>query len=292
MKIIFSRKGFDTSNGGFPNLILPDGTMFAIPIPDKKQKFRYGNLDFTYEGENIFKIINDVTNNRIKYSSKKKKRVVTKSIDYCTSAFTAHNDPFFHKEFGYFLGQQYSAQGHLDKNNVGKGDLFLFFGNFREIEKDDGQWQFVRNKYVRHVLFGWLQIDNVTNLNDFSQKEKLLQTYPFLESHPHINYNYPKNTLYSPSTKAMEINGTKLGVKGSGQFKYSASINIGDPCKQRLTAWVLSNIIDSEEYFSRKVNIVDLYNKYNLIELPRTIWQEIILDMPSQKAISLLQKWF
>ena len=33
MKIILSRKGFDSSNGGCPSPILPDGTLLSMPIP-------------------------------------------------------------------------------------------------------------------------------------------------------------------------------------------------------------------------------------------------------------------
>ena len=33
MKIILSRKGFDSSNGGCPSPIMPDGTLLSMPIP-------------------------------------------------------------------------------------------------------------------------------------------------------------------------------------------------------------------------------------------------------------------
>ena len=38
MKVIFSRKGFDSSYGGFPSIILPDGQMISFPIPEKGKK--------------------------------------------------------------------------------------------------------------------------------------------------------------------------------------------------------------------------------------------------------------
>lgn len=38
MKIILSRKGFDSENGGYPSPILPDGSLLSIPIP-----FAYNN---------------------------------------------------------------------------------------------------------------------------------------------------------------------------------------------------------------------------------------------------------
>ena len=33
MKIILSRKGFDSTYGGYPSPILPDGNMVSLPIP-------------------------------------------------------------------------------------------------------------------------------------------------------------------------------------------------------------------------------------------------------------------
>ncbi|MBO4456467.1 MAG: hypothetical protein J5802_01965 [Butyrivibrio sp.] len=33
MKIILSRKGFDSTNGGCASPIMPDGTLLSMPIP-------------------------------------------------------------------------------------------------------------------------------------------------------------------------------------------------------------------------------------------------------------------
>ena len=51
MKVILSRKGFDSKNGGYPNPILPDGRMVSLPIPIKYEHICYNNLrlrDTTY----------------------------------------------------------------------------------------------------------------------------------------------------------------------------------------------------------------------------------------------------
>ena len=42
MKVILSRKGFDSSNGGCPSPIMPDGTLLSMPIPS--------NDDIGYDG--------------------------------------------------------------------------------------------------------------------------------------------------------------------------------------------------------------------------------------------------
>ena len=41
MKVIFSRKGFDSGFGGMPSPVLPDGTMLSMPIPSKGDLVHY-----------------------------------------------------------------------------------------------------------------------------------------------------------------------------------------------------------------------------------------------------------
>lgn len=38
MKIILSRKGFDTNSGGFASPIFPNKTCYSVPIPSKLNK--------------------------------------------------------------------------------------------------------------------------------------------------------------------------------------------------------------------------------------------------------------
>ena len=45
MKIILSRKGFDSQYGGQPSPILPDGTLLSFPIPSSDNVF-YKDLDY------------------------------------------------------------------------------------------------------------------------------------------------------------------------------------------------------------------------------------------------------
>ena len=46
MKIILSRKGFDSSNGGIPSPILPDGTLLSLPIPGKFDNLSFDDLNY------------------------------------------------------------------------------------------------------------------------------------------------------------------------------------------------------------------------------------------------------
>ena len=44
MKLILSRKGFDSSSGGYPSPIFPDDTLCSLPIPDCYSKIKYSDI--------------------------------------------------------------------------------------------------------------------------------------------------------------------------------------------------------------------------------------------------------
>ena len=44
MRLVISRKGFDSTAGGCASPILPDGTMVSLPIPDEESGVRYGDI--------------------------------------------------------------------------------------------------------------------------------------------------------------------------------------------------------------------------------------------------------
>ena len=44
MKVILSRKGFDSSNGGYPSPIFPDGQITSLPIPGSSPSTNIGEL--------------------------------------------------------------------------------------------------------------------------------------------------------------------------------------------------------------------------------------------------------
>ena len=63
MRLILSRKGFDTSCGGCPSPILPDGRMVSLPIPDARSPIRYGDIRW---GEyDLGALVGDLTRGRI-----------------------------------------------------------------------------------------------------------------------------------------------------------------------------------------------------------------------------------
>ena len=58
MKIILSRKGFDSSNGGISSPILPDGTLLSLPIPGKFDNLSFDDLNYNgVSFSNILRLI-------------------------------------------------------------------------------------------------------------------------------------------------------------------------------------------------------------------------------------------
>jgi Nucleotide modification associated domain 3 len=94
------------------------------------------------------------------------------------------------------FGQVSSAQGHLGNQGVGPGDIFLFFGWFRQAERREGQqWRFVPGTSDIHSLFGWLQVGEIVAVNPTS-----IPALPvWMHDHPHVAFAAQMsigNTLY------------------------------------------------------------------------------------------------
>ena len=114
MKIILSRKGFDSANGGIVSPIFEDGTMISFPIPSGDTD-TYDSL--YYNGIPYSKILHDLRH---------------KGGNHC------HVDPDLDlsrraKEIdGWFpaFGQRDSAASYLKNLGVAPGDIFLFFWKF------------------------------------------------------------------------------------------------------------------------------------------------------------------
>lgn len=126
MKLIFSRKGFDSAAGGCPSPII-DGRPLSMPIPAS------ASSTTTYSNLGLGKIVDQITRGRIAGDA------------------LCHHDPMFH-EGECLLGQCGAAQSHLARHGVGPGDLFLFFGLFAE----------PGTRERHHRIFGYLKVRSAT----------------------------------------------------------------------------------------------------------------------------------
>ncbi len=192
MKIIFSRKGFDSKAGGFPSLIFPDNQLFSIPIPSSTSHCDYSRLTFKYRDEPIQNILNQVTKNKIHNGSRHE-------CNYAQAVQGCHHDPMFIKEKNRFsLGQTSGAKSHLRKQGIKPDDIFLFYGWFKRISLIDGNWRYVKSERDLHLIWSWMTVDEVIKLDNSDQRNSALNKFPELSVHPHMakDCSWKPNTIY------------------------------------------------------------------------------------------------
>jgi hypothetical protein len=217
MKIILSRKGFDSSYGGMASPILPDGTLLSMPIPSSNPNAnKY--TDMTYDNKSYLQILTELK--------------PTFKYEYC------HLDPDIrigckNREGNWIslFGQCGAAQGHLINQSVNSGDIFLFFGWFRQVELINGKLRFVRNAPNLNVIFGYMQIQEI--IYDIEK----IKSYSW---HPHSNEDHlyrSNNCLYS-AKKSFSLD---ENLNGYGVLNYHNKRVLTKPGYTR-TRWNLPDI--------------------------------------------------
>ena len=188
MKVILSRKGFDSQCGKQANPILPDGTLLSFPIPDKDDNLTFS--DVKWNGQSYIDIIRSL-----------KPRTELEDESHC------HLDPDLRKEsitrkngWQPAFGQTGSSLTELRNHNIKVGDLFLFFGWFKETEYRNGRLQYKYKARDLHVIYGYMQIGDII--------ESYNKVPDWLKYHAHSNYqkyesawNRNMNAIYLPSDK-------------------------------------------------------------------------------------------
>lgn len=150
--------------------------MLSIPIPIKEDsglKF----CELTYQGISYIEILKML--NPKMYETYK----------YC------HLDPDIRQNIRKVdsrwkaaFGQISSSETHLENQGVGIGDVFLFFGWFKETEFNNGILQYKENALDKQVLFGYLQVEEIYKGNSIKT----------IDWHPHSNQlflNKANNTI-------------------------------------------------------------------------------------------------
>lgn len=172
MKVILSRKGFDSKYGGYPSPVLPDGRMVSLPIP-VSDGICYSSL--TLDDSTYYELMRQLKP-RIRHSGK---------WHELSEDTECHLDPDIcrdmmprQREWRACFGQVDAAQSHLENENVGVGDLFLFFGWFRRAEKARKRLKFIGPHL--QVIFGYLQIGQIVPCDGAYRAPE------WMCSHPHL----------------------------------------------------------------------------------------------------------
>ena len=202
MKVILSRKGFDSSNGGCPSPIMPDDTLLSLPIPADDG---IGYEELSFRGIKYSDLLSQL-NPRRKY--------IKSHLDPDIREGIRLKEPSFWKPA---FGQIGASQGLLANAKVEVGDLFLFFGWFRRIEQHNGAYRYVRKEEDDfyhgadlHVIYGYLQIGEI-----LTSKDRIAEYH----WHPHASstrVEISSNTLYLPTERLSFL----PGYQGYGVFDY------------------------------------------------------------------------
>lgn len=179
MKVILSRKGFDSQYGGYPSPILPDGRMISLPIPsDEEKPIHYSDLkiDRTTTYYDIMKELEP----EIKYDDEWHR---------LTERTKCHLDPDVYRNvrkrnehWKAIFGQIDAAQTHLDNEGVKEGDIFLFFSTFRQTEYEGGRSNFVPEDPKIHIIFGYLQIGEIKKIGPNTKCPSWMDYHPHTDS--------------------------------------------------------------------------------------------------------------
>jgi hypothetical protein len=201
MKLILSRKGFDSASGGIPSPVLPEGFLCSLPIPsDERPRLR----EVFWQGRSLSEIVNEVAYGRI------------------SPECGVHLDPDLREDarprppsWIPSFGQAGAAQAHLENRGVGSGDLFLFFGWFRRTVHVNGQLAFDRTARDRHVLFGWLQVGRV--LRPTGRRASIPS---WAAEHPHVQSadRLPANNTLYVAREFLDLPGLATRLPGAGIF--------------------------------------------------------------------------
>lgn len=232
---------------------MPDGTLLSMPIPSKDAA---SYEDLCYNGE--------------KYSDILKQLNPRKSFDHC------HIDPDIRDNnrveavdgWKPAFGQSEAAQGLLSNAGVEKGDIFLFFGWFRQVEKHNGSYRFVSRKNGgfydhadMHIIYGYMQIE------DIFVKSEDISKYPW---HPHsrkTSSHIGANAIYTPSDKLSLI----PELKGYGTFSYRKDRILTMEGKRRGT-WNDLPFLRPEHTYGKHKNSAKGEGLYY-----NGIWQELVV---------------
>jgi hypothetical protein len=219
MKVVLSRKGFDSHAGGCASPILPDGRLLSLPIPEEGSGVSYGDLrletDMSYF-DLMALLIPLCRSGRV---------TCTLGRSTVGRSTECHLDPDLVRTVrqrgngwkGAF-GQIGAAQRHLENQGVEKDDLFLFFGWFRFTEQYDTRLRFSRHcKNGMHVIFGYLQIGEILRIGVGSPVPAWLQGHPHLAPHRITSVS---NSIYL----ARDRLSWNHRLPGYGVFRYDDSL--------------------------------------------------------------------
>jgi hypothetical protein len=221
MKIILSRKGFDSSAGGYPSPHLVDsGRLVSFPIPEDEKV----NTGVYY------------SNLRVDQNHTYLDLMEQLGIKKYSKGTYIHLDPDInasviqrHVEWRGIFGQSSAAQSHLARKYIQVGDVFLFFGWFKDAVRTATGYRYV-NGTQRHIIWGYMQVGEIEPIDEAGQYDS------WKLHHPHyMCRDRDMNTAYIAAT-TLSFN---KSIPGCGTFNYDNSLVLTQVGQRKRSIWKL-----------------------------------------------------
>lgn len=243
---------------------MPDGTMVSFPIPSEIDNNTFD--DFNYKGYSYTDILND--------------------LGYKGNTKHCHADPDLSpkrrnsKITGWFpaFGQIGAAATYLFNQKIEEGDMFLFFGNFHQVQQEDNHFKYVKNSGDFYkdsdiqVVWGYLQIGEV--ISEITEQKKV-HWHP----HSHVDRMNCKSNIIYKATDRLSFDNS---LPGAGVLKYDIKRVLTAYGKTKAT-WIKNSVYDVNNICANRKN--NARNKRTGIYYSG-IWQELVL-----KESSKSMKW-
>lgn len=207
-KVILSRKGFDEKSGGNASVI-QNGRFVPFPIPSAESGLYYRDLFF----DNRFLFLDVMRDLGINQYSE------------------CHLDPDLigsvlpnrDADWKPAFGQAGTAEGILRNEEIGEGDIFIFFGWYKNIERVGNRFRYREGSSKStgfHSIFGYLEVGRRIDLSSMNAMIPAC-----FARHPHV---YERSRLKGPNSLYISSNQLSFdhSKPGGGAFRFNDALKL------------------------------------------------------------------
>ena len=235
-RIVLSRKGSDSAWGGRPSLRV-GRELISLPIPESASRARAA----------------EVSGVGVRYGELPAHPRIGALHDHLRKMDArryVHLDPDLRPELRpaagraratrreRLFGQEGAAERHLRNQEIGPGDLFLFFGWFREAERKGDAWKCIGPH--EHCLWGWLQVNESHLVTSAAAAAAL----PWAAHHPHVAHwdRYDRNNRLYRARQRLSF---APELPGAGVFRWHPGLTLTQRCGDAVTrrSWCLPGFV-------------------------------------------------